>query len=157
MPWLDDFKEKRAKERRTVHFNIALDYAVTAKDRATPNAICETNAGLTRHLLMSAFAQKFHPDGAKEPQGLKGSDRKTWGRILNRLTDAVETQDAGEESIELNEDGLDFLRKIVDAYSAPSNWCGWVATLDDALDAAHEQMKASKNGTATAKTEATKS
>jgi hypothetical protein len=146
MGWLDDFKTRRAKERRSMKFNIALDYDATEFDRNVPASMCETNGGLTRHLLLNAFAAKYHPKGEQAPQGLKGQDRKTWGRILNALTRAVEKD---ETSIEISEDGIAFLRRIVEDYSAPTNWCGWVTTLEDALDEAHEAIKASKNGAAT--------
>jgi hypothetical protein len=149
MSWLDNFKTKRAKERRRMQFNIAPAYDVTEFDRAVPNSMCETNGTLTRHLLLNAFAAKYHPKGEQQPQGLKGQDRKTWGRILNALTRAVEKD---ETSIELNEDAVTFLRRIIEDYSAPTNWCGWVVTLEEALDEVHEAIKAAKNGAAKTET-----
>ncbi len=153
--WLASFKAKRSKERNVVQLNVAPRYSRTEFDKSLPNSVCATRVELSRQILAAAFAAKYHPpaadDGKKpsEPQGLARADGRTWGRLLNALTDALENApdtDAEDFFIEVREDGIEFARKILDEWRRPANWCGWIVTLEDALDEAHDAAKANANG-----------
>lgn len=152
MSWLDAFKERRGKERTQVKFDTDVPYDVLEVDRKA-EGISETNPVLTRCLIQGAVAARFpqtrDPGTGKLVGGLKGGDRKTWGRLQQALTVATDPKSQKKNpdhdtTIEIDEVTLDFVRECLEKWESPSDYSSWITSLEEALDALKDEARAAK-------------
>lgn len=110
-----------------MELNLVLPYKRLPKDEKGD----ETKAAdLTRIILTRCVDTKFQ-------QKIPSSESRMWGRILDEF-------DEKKDTIEINEDQFDFLKKTVNETDLPPGLSSWLNLVRDHFDEMKKEMKEHK-------------
>lgn len=99
--------------------NINLQYKIKGDDKDTVS-----NQEVTKNYILIAVSSKY-------PQGLDGSYRRMFGKLMNRLDECIEK---GLEEIELESLEFDFIKNAVRDSKFPAPMAYNANLLEDAIE-----------------------